>query len=305
VSGFETFAIVDWSAGKRANRPKADAIWIGLTRNGEDLDPPIFCRNRQEAETCLVELIETEAKAGRRLLLGFDFPFGYPQGVARAITGSDDPFALWGWLAERIEDAEDGSNNRFDVAEEMNDCFEGPGPFWGKSERNRWSGVPFNKANIVYEAVAEKRACDVVANAASSCFQLYYNPTVGSQVLMGLPVLHRLRAAFAPALAVWPLEVHDAAQTVLVEIWPGLIEPAVKQALAGRDRDRFKDAVQVRLLARALANTAHETLVHWLADLPVQAREEAWILGAGHSEALCQAAAAPGPQTRTSPAALA
>ncbi|MEO0660788.1 MAG: hypothetical protein AAFZ87_04555, partial [Planctomycetota bacterium] len=66
--------------------------------------------------------------AGRRVLAGFDFPFGYPAGVAQAITGSDDPFALWQWLEARIEDQEDGSNNRFEVAEEMNRAFDGPGP---------------------------------------------------------------------------------------------------------------------------------------------------------------------------------
>ena len=65
---------------------------------------PIYCRTRIEAEARIGDLIAGERAAGRRLLAAFDFPFGYPRGVARAITGSDDPLVLWDWLAARIED---------------------------------------------------------------------------------------------------------------------------------------------------------------------------------------------------------
>ena len=39
------------------------------------------------------------------MLIGFDFPFGYPRGFARALTGRADPFAVWTYLAGQIEDA--------------------------------------------------------------------------------------------------------------------------------------------------------------------------------------------------------
>lgn len=70
---------------------------------------------------------------------------------------------------------------------------------------------------------------------------------------------------------------------MLAEIWPGLIEPAVK-AVAGPDD--IRDAVQVRLLATALSRLPAATLHHWMTDLPAAAREEAWILGAGHNAEL-------------------
>ena len=108
MSRFDTVAVVDWSAGRRAARAKKDAIWIGITRDGVDQEP-LFCPGRHEAEDALVALIAAEQAAGRRLLIGFDFPFGYPQGFARQVTGQDDPFALWDWLEARIEDAPDGA----------------------------------------------------------------------------------------------------------------------------------------------------------------------------------------------------
>jgi molybdopterin molybdotransferase len=285
VTGFDSVLVVDWSAaGTRApKRPSKDAIWLGLVREGMPQEP-IYCRTRIEAEARIADLIAGERAAGRRLLATFDFPFGYPHGLARAITGSDDPLALWDWLAARIEDAGSGANNRFDVAEAMNAAFAGPGPFWGKTHADRWPGIPYRKEGILFDEVAEKRACDVAAKTSSSCFQLCYNPTVGSQALMGLPMCARLRRL--EGVAVWPFEAWGDAPVVLAEIWPGLIEPVVKQAMT-RGEGKIRDREQVRLLARALSRLCADTLTGMMSDLPPEAREEAWVLGAGHAGALC------------------
>ena len=101
---------------------------------------------------------------------------------------------------------------------------------------------------------------------------------------MGLPMLARLRRR--AGVAVWPFEDWAEAQAVLVEIWPGLIEPAVK-AVQG---DEIRDAAQVRLLARALAGLSADRLMALLADVGPEAKEEAWIFGAGHEAELVAAA---------------
>ena len=191
---------------------------------------------------------------------------------------------LWDWLAAQIADAEDGANNRFDVAEAMNAAFDGPGPFWGKTHRDRWPGIPYRKEGIAFRAVPETRACDRAAATSSSCFQLCYNPTVGSQALMGLPMLSRLRRM--DGVAVWPFEDWQDAAIVLAEIWPGVIEPAVKEAMA-RDAGAIRDREQVRLLARALSRLPEEELAGMMSEPPPEAREEAWVLGAGHAARLC------------------
>lgn len=282
---FDTILVADWSAAKRAGpTPRKDAIWLGITREGVSLEP-VYCRSRQEAELTVLDLIEQETAAGRRLLCAFDFPFGYPKGFARHVTGSDDPFALWDWLETRITDAPDGSNNRFEVAETLNALFTGAGPFWGKLHRDKWPGVPYRKEGITFDTVPEKRACDQLAKAASSCFQLAFPPTVGGQVMMGLPVLNRLRRK--TGARVWPLEAWSDASVVLAEIWPGLIEKAVKSALLQEDADPIRDRVQVRLLADALARLPADQLSDHMADVPEISAEEAWILGTGLSEELC------------------
>ena len=284
MTPFDTVLAVDWSAAKRKpQRASKDAIWLGVARSGT-AEQQIYCRSRQEAEVWISRFLENEQAAGRRVLAAFDFPFGYPRGFARRVTGSDDPFSLWQWLEERIEDADDGSNNRFDVASEINRLFSGAGPFWGKPDAARWPDIPYRKAGITYEDLAERRSADLGAKAASSCFQLFFNPTVGSQVLMGLPVLQRLRLRHGAA--VWPFEKVETAQIVFAEIWPGLIEPAVKAAMAVAGPEEIRDRVQMRLLSQALSRLPAEELAGMLAAAPEDAQEEAWILGTGYEDRL-------------------
>lgn len=284
MTGFDTVLAVDWSAAKRKpQRPSRDAIWLGVARSGT-AEEQIYCRSRQVAEAWISSFLDQEQAAGRRVLAAFDFPFGYPRGFARRITGSDDPFALWQWLEGRIEDAEDGSNNRFEVASEMNRLFAGTGPFWGKPDQTRWPDIPYRKTGIAYEDVAERRSADLAAKAASSCFQLFFNPTVGSQVLTGLPVLQRLRRRHQAA--VWPFQEVAAAQIVFAEVWPGLIEPAVKAAMAAAGPEEIRDRVQMRLLSQALSRLPAEELSEMLAAVPEEAQEEAWILGTGYEDRL-------------------
>ena len=115
MSGFDTFVMVDWSGGNDAGpTPRADAIWACVARDGV-ADAPVYLRNRGAAEDWIAALLSAETEASRRTLVGFDFPFGYPTGFAKALTGRADPFAVWAWFEERIEDSPK-ANNRFDIA---------------------------------------------------------------------------------------------------------------------------------------------------------------------------------------------
>lgn len=293
MTPFDTVLVADWSAGQRKSAtPQKDAIWLGITRNGAEQEP-IYCRSRQVAEQAITDLFCNETAQDRRVLATFDFPFGYPKGFARKVTGSDNPFALWDWFAAQITDTPDGTNNRYEVAERLNAMFDGPGPFWGKPHRDKWPGVPYRKNGIQFDSIAEKRACDHVSNASSSCFQMAFPPTVGGQVMMGLPTLARLRKG--AGVRVWPFEDCTDAPIVLAEIWPGLIETAVKSTMATLGSEAIRDREQVRLLANALSRLSPGALDQLMSGLPDDAKEEAWILGAGHSEELVELAQAGSP----------
>lgn len=279
---FDTILVVDWSAAEGVRRAEKDAIWIGIARNGA-AEAPVHMPTRRAAEAWLADTMRTEIAAGRRVMAGFDFPFGYPRGFARAVTGRDDTLALWDWLAARIDDDEKGRNNRFDVASELNRLFPGTGPFWGKPNEDDWPDIPYRGTARDGHGMAEKRASDLAAKASSSVWQLFFNPTVGSQALMGLPMLSRLRRI--EGVATWPFEPWQDAPAVLTEIWPGLIERAVKAA-----GDGIRDAHQVRLLSLALSRLPADEL---RAMMDIEAPEEGWILGTGHAPRLVELAGQP------------
>lgn len=281
---FDTVAIVDWSAsnGPSSPNPQKDAIWIGTaTAMGTEAQ---YFRTRAEAETHLSALIDRETAAARRLLIGFDFPMGYPKGFAARLTGQADPRALWRFLAERITDA-GNRNNRFHVADAIN-AIIGKGPFWGRPASLPLPHLTETKA-VDYAALAlpERRAVERAVPRAQPVWKLYTTGSVGSQALMGLPMIHRLSQR--PGTVVWPFDPIGKSPVVLAEVYPSLLAPLVAQS------EGIKDRAQVTLLARALWHLSQTgTLDPLLTPDSVDCTEEGWILGAGHDAALLAAAGA-------------
>lgn len=267
---FDRVVVADWSASGTPSpaRPSADAIWIAsVTLAGEEVT---YHRTRTDAETALQAL----AAAPGKCLIGFDFPMGYPQGFAARLTGQNSPRALRAWLADHVQDGPDNRNNRFDVANAINHRLGGQGPFWGcPASVNLPHLSPRKTVDYAALGLAERRAVEQAVPRAQPVWKLYTTGSVGSQALMGLPVVHRLAAP------VWPFD--PMGRVTLAEVYPSLLAPEVA-AMGG-----IKDAAQVRLLARALFRLSQSGQIAPLFALPHPAAvEEGWILGAGHEPLL-------------------
>lgn len=294
MTGYNTVVMVDWSGGNDTGpSPRKDAIWACVVREGVT-QAPVYLRNRGQAEDWLSDLIATEVASGRRVLAGFDFPFGYPQGFARAATGSDDPLVLWDWFARELDDRPDG-NNRFDLAARLNTVFPDIGPFWFNGLKRDIPGLPRKGTDRSFQGLSEKRLVETQdgAKGSFSCWQMGGAGAVGSQVMTGIATLSRLRHTHAGMVAVWPFEDLDR-PVAFVEIWPSLIADVVAEAMAD-DPETVKDAAQVRLLAKAIAQAqSGGTLTPMLGAVPdgPARREEGWILGAGFEAELRRAARA-------------
>jgi molybdopterin molybdotransferase len=100
-------------------------------------------------------------------------------------------------------------------------------------------------------------------------------------MILGMPVLSRLRRLFGAA--VWPWD-RAVAQVTLVEIWPSLIADVVRAATRPGD---IRDAVQVRLMARTVAAMTPEQRA---AFLDVTATPEGWIFGVDRERELADLA---------------
>ncbi len=278
---FDTIIMVDWSGGNdRGASPKKDAIWTCI--DGGD---PQYHRNRQAAESYLIDALNIELKAGRRVLVGFDLCFAYPTGFARVLTGSDDPLALWDWFENQVQDTPK-ANNRFELAAEINRKFPGTGPFWFTPGKTSISDLPAKGNDRHGHGLPEKRETDRVAKGAFSPWQLGGAGAVGGQVIMGLPTLSRLRRHFGPALSVWPFEPATS-RIILAETYFSMLPDALSHA-----PDAIKDAAQVRTYANAFARLSTDD---WKTLLDVEPSDEGWVLGLGHEETLQVAAKAPPP----------
>jgi molybdopterin-guanine dinucleotide biosynthesis protein B len=286
MARFETVVIVDWSAAAKPTpaRPSTDAIWIGVAES-QGVNS-FYHRTRAAAEIALIQILETASQAGRRVLLGFDFPFGYPHGFAERLTGTTGAPAIWTWMQRHVIDGTDNANNRFALADQINAGFGGAGPFWGRP-----SGLALRhlteRKTVDYRALGliERRQVEIVLPRSQPVWKLYTTGSVGSQSMMGLPVVARLTARFGAA--VWPFDACLEAPLVLAEVYPSLIDPAVQHATT---LGEIKDAAQVRLLAHALwqMGQSGNQLEEVLKDVPEWPgrADEGWILGAGHAEKL-------------------
>ncbi len=104
-----------------------------------------------------------------------------------------NPRAVWHWLDRHITDTPDNLNNRFAVADQINAQFHQPGPFWGRPETAAHAHLSPTKA-IDYAALGltERRHVETFVPTAQPVWKLYTTGAVGSQRLMGLPLIHRL-----------------------------------------------------------------------------------------------------------------
>ena len=301
---FHTHIVVDWSARSKPSpkRKSKDAIWWAMARikgRSVGVEEPEYAQTRHEALDRLGRLIGGELDAGRRVLVGFDFPFGYPAGVAERLTGKASALALWDWLTERVVDGSNNVNNRYKVAAAINAAYPGCGPCWGRPSTWNYPTIPVKKsARTEQQCHPPKcRIADRCAKGAKTVWQLAYAGSVGSQMLLGLPALKRLAAdrRVAGRAAIWPFETGlrtPDAPAVIAEVYPSLLRNEVR---ARRGEDEILDSAQVRVNAEAFARLdANGGLAPLFAGAPcltpeerrIVETEEAWILGLGHEEAL-------------------
>lgn len=290
---FDTYLIVDWSA---ANTPKRgrDSIWICQRRRDGDEQ---LCNpsTRHAAQEILAEMIARAMAKGERVLVGFDFPFGYPAGFAHqlGLDGAEPWRVAWNEIARLIKDDDSNRNNRFWVGAEFNRRISGKQfPFWGcpASQEGVHLRQKFHRGHDE-RTLAERRLIDCWMTGAQPCWKLAYTGSVGSQSLTGIPVVRALRddPRWAARARIWPFETGLREPTgemrvVFAEVWPSWW-PNWKNM---RKPNEVNDRAQVRYVAHVFAeDDAAGTLAPKFCGDPsltgtqrsIIESEEAWTLG--------------------------
>jgi len=296
---FESYVMVDWSA---ASKPAtgADSIWIGALTPDSRLKLSFKASNpptRAKAIEELTELLNRCLKRGDRVLVGVDFPLGFPAGTSEALKLKGEPGkALRDFLLKEMKDKPDNSNNRFALAARMNRLIsDGPFPFWGCSKKDELTTLSVKKTREHGKGdIAEFRIVEEAAMAAKKArpqpvWKIAYAGAIGGQAMTGIPAMERLREKF-PALKIWPFDLPLAKldSEALADTRIVVAEVLTTLSAANQQASEIRDEAQVRVLCEALAERdASGKLAAMFggeaklteAQKTAVAAEEGWILG--------------------------
>lgn len=307
---FDSYIFIDWSAANKAHSesPSANAPWVGELILEDNFHTETYHRTRQSAFDYVFERLLRHKACNRRILVGFDFPYGYPRNFARALgfTNDSDTWKnLWAELSFRLLDNENNTNNRFSVASDLNRIISdrNQGPFWGCPKNQATPnlvatgpGFPFHTSGGL--KLERLRVCEGRLKGVQETWKLFGAGSVGSQTITGIPRIYKLRSH--PDLAnfskVWPFETGfsstlspDSGPFILhAEIWPGVVNHEVREIMA-ENPDLVQDQAQVHAMCRWASRMDQEDALGAFFDVPVGmdssvlqqcVREEGWILGA-------------------------
>lgn len=298
---FDTYVMVDWSATKPSEpeetvKPRKDAIWWAVRRAmsstawsgrrdtqsvlGRMESGVFFEAGRDDAMRHLARFLQNEIMADRRVLVGFDFAFGYPADFAKVLTKEASAKSVWEWMHRHVLCKDTGrvvEADRFEIAAQINKLIKARyrvdfGPFYGAERPPHLLGVDAyayadkppkaERRNRPYGKewefkFGQKRLTDRVAKGAHPVWKLSTQGAVGSQVLLGISWLHHLcenirTMAGNESCVVWPLSTSTLSadrkhRVVVVEIFPSILGSLVEQYRMGE----IRDAAQVRLCALA------------------------------------------------------
>ena len=307
---FDAYIAVDWSARNMPGSvtPSRDALWVGerLASGIAESDVPgeTYWRTRQSCIMYVRSRLLHHASLGRRVFLGFDFPYGYPAGYAASLGlhGDAPPWRrIWNELSRLIVDNPDNSNNRFTVAATLNaNCGDPiPGPLWGCPALTSLPTLASTSPGYPYPVregltLERLRWVDRQERGMQPIWKLLGIGSVGGQALVGIPALRRLRddPALIDISLVWPFEtgftslpIPDQGPFILhTEIWPGMVSDRLDPSIAIRDQaqvravvhwlDDLDNAGKLGKLFSAPANLSSEALNACL-------EEEGWMFGGG------------------------
>ncbi|MCA8834349.1 MAG: hypothetical protein K8953_04610 [Proteobacteria bacterium] len=235
---FNGYIMTNWS-GASSRVYRTSSIFVVSLIDGKKETESFSTRTR--AHDYITCIMDKAGKNKKRLLLCFDFPFGYP-------ANSYDGFRcnnweeLWDLISKEIDDKPDNRNNTFEVAGELNKTFTGVGPFWRhpSPNDNRFENLPYYQPDGYGDWLpsefrhVEKLAKDPPRINPMSVWELYNPGSVGSKTLMGIPTLQKLKER--GDCCVWPFQDLDENKHVIAEIYPAIWDKKNQPAMTIKER---------------------------------------------------------------------
>jgi len=219
TADFSGFVGIDWSG---ARGPRQPGIQLAEALPGHDAPQTIPAEDarhwgRVAVYDWLIRRAATaDSSAARPVLVGIDFAFAHPFADVGAfypgLAGSPtDAAALWRFVEQRCQHDPHLYGGAMFAAPDVGDYYLSPGNH----------GAPDYQSRRRQTELAARAS----ARAPSPTFKAIGADNVATGSMAGMRLIHALKAALGPRLAVWPFDRVDGAELsrlamVLVEIFP-------------------------------------------------------------------------------------
>jgi len=227
AGGLERVVAVDWSGDKGPGQRKK--IWAGVwTATDASLKTGKVTLENGRTRMELMEWLVEMARETPRMVVGFDFSFGFPAWFMRELGIGAAP-EFWRLVAN-------GQGEKW----LHKDCEDGR--FWGRAGSGRHGKKPaefcgehahrmLRRAETLLKVRAEitdpLAAARIAGIAPKSVFQIGGAGAVGTASLRGMPGLLMLREA---GFRIWPYDAPSVKKPMVVEIYTRLMTGAVNKS---------------------------------------------------------------------------
>jgi hypothetical protein len=291
---FNAYVMVGWSAGSKPATGK-DSVWIGVLKPDARFRLQFEAHNpatRDEALVLLTKIVGDLNRLRQRVLIGFDFALGFPQGTAAALKlKSPDWRGLWDFLGNRVSDKPNNINSRFNDAAQMNRIMtDQPWPFWGCPPRDAQRTLTATKPVYDHAGLPPLQRRTEANLKTKPLWQLYGAGTVGGEAILGIPRARALLTSLGDAAKVWPFQTGWKALTEadLADLKALIVEVNPAFAEIKSETGEIVDRAQVRSLAEHFARLDDAGKLGAVfaqskgrpGDVEPVETEEGWILGA-------------------------
>jgi len=230
VPTFDAFVAIDWSgaAGSYAG------IAVAMCRAGRAAPRLVRPRSIRWTRQAIANWVTSQVGAGQRLLIGFDFAFGFPFEPEVGYLGGqaqeiDEINALWSLMETKSCGEPDFGCNRV-VADPDYTLL-----FWKSGLKpEHW---------VERKRLTERACAEATGTRPDTLYKMLGSKQVGKASITGMRVLRHIRSRSADAVAIWPFETVRA--SAIVEIYPTMFRKRATGSLAKvRSRSDLNSALR-------------------------------------------------------------
>jgi hypothetical protein len=230
VPGFDEFVAIDWSGAVR----NYDGIAVAKCRPGRSAPSLVNAPGTHWTRSAIVDRLKYELGRGQRLLIGFDFAFGFPYEpdsgyLGGKASGIDDIFSLWSLIEAKSSEDPDFGCMRFVGDADYASLFwlQGSKPkYWVERKRR-----------------TEHACAEVTKTRPDTLYKMLHSKQVGKASITGMRVLHHIHKTTTGRVAIWPFEAVCA--SAIVEIYPTMFRKIAAGTVAKiRSRPELDSALR-------------------------------------------------------------